>query len=108
MGVCDCHRPGFANVLTRVQQNILLDDTGNAQIVDYGLTPITQSPDPTRSSSRDQGYAVRWTAPEILAGTGTYSKEADMFSFAMVMIEVLCEYMCRPLAYCRLVLLQSF
>ena len=108
MGVCDCHWPGFANVLTRVQQNILLDDTGNAQIVDYGLTPITQSPDPTRSSSRDQGYAVRWTAPEILAGTGTYSKEADMFSFAMVMIEVLCEYMCRPLAYCRLVLLQSF
>lgn len=31
---------------------------------------------------------MQWTAPEILNGQGTYSKETDVFSFAMVAIEV--------------------
>ena len=34
-----------------------------------------------------RGFSARWTAPEIL-NEGPYSKEADTFSFAMVMIEV--------------------
>ena len=29
-----------------------------------------------------------YTAPEILNGSGVFSKEADVFSFAMVMAEV--------------------
>ena len=33
------------------------------------------------------GSAVRWTAPEVLEYE-TYSEGADIFSFAMVMIEV--------------------
>jgi len=41
-----------------------------------------------RSASGDQGHTARWTAPEILNEEGTFSKEADVFSFAMVMIEV--------------------
>lgn len=36
------------------------------------------------------GHTARWTAPEILDGGGTVSKEADVFAFAMVMIEVRC------------------
>jgi serine/threonine protein kinase len=45
-----------------------------------------------RGASGDQGHSVRWTAPEILNGQGTYSKETDVFSFAMVTIEVRCEW----------------
>ena len=41
-----------------------------------------------RTAFEDQGHTARWTAPEILTEEGTYSKEADVFSFAMVMIEV--------------------
>ena len=41
-----------------------------------------------RSTLDHGGHTARWTAPEILNDVGTYSKEADVFSFAMVMIEV--------------------
>jgi hypothetical protein len=34
------------------------------------------------------GHTARWTAPEILGEEGGVSKEADVFAFAMVMIEV--------------------
>ena len=36
----------------------------------------------------DHGHTVRWTVPEILNEEGIYGKEADIFSFAMVMIMV--------------------
>ena len=74
-------------MLTRIQQNILVDAAGHAQITDLGLSTVTQNLDSVRSASGDQGRTAWWTAPEILNEEGTYSKEADVFSFAMVMIE---------------------
>ena len=74
-------------VLTPSQPNILVDDTGSARIADFGLTAVTQNPDSTRGASCQHGNTPRWTAPEVLKG-GIYSTEADMFAFAMVMIEV--------------------
>ena len=63
-----------------------MDSTGDARITDFGLRAVCKFQDPVSSVSLR--YAVRFTAPEILNGQGTYSKEADVFSFAMVMIEV--------------------
>ena len=63
-----------------------MDDSGRARITDFGLATILQNPDFKRAFLDDQ--SVRWTAPEILYAPGAYSKEADVFSFAMVMIEV--------------------
>ena len=74
-------------VLTTGQPNILVDNSGHARIADFGLATVTQNLDSLRSTSRQHGHTPRWTAPEILKGQGTYSKEADIFSFAMVMIE---------------------
>ena len=71
----------FTAVLTCVQPKILVDATGHARITDFGLTTVTKNLDLVRS-------AALWTAPEILKENGTFSKEADIFSFAMVMIEV--------------------
>lgn len=68
--------------------NILVDGTGHARITDFGLATVTQNLDSIRSASDEQGHTARWTAPEILNDQGSYSKEADVFSFAMVMIEV--------------------
>ena len=67
------------------QSNILVDVTGHARITDFGLAMITQD---QRSGSTEHGNGARWIAPEILDGRGTYSKEADIFSFAGVTIEV--------------------
>ena len=54
----------------------------------FGLATVTQDLDSVWSTSDEHGDSARWIAPEILDGRGTYSEEADVFSFAMVMIEV--------------------
>jgi len=86
-GVCGRPKPRFTTVLTRAQPNILVDDSGSAIIADFGLAMITQNPDTVLNISCQRGHTPRWTAPEVL-NDGIYSKEADIFSFAMVMIEV--------------------
>ena len=67
-----------------------MDANGNARITDFGLAIITQDLDSLRNGSDECGDGARWIAPEILENRGTYSKEADVFSFAMVTIEVRC------------------
>jgi len=47
---------------------------------------VTQNVDTMQSASR-HGNTPRWAAPEVLSGQPP-SKETDIFSFAMVMIEV--------------------
>ena len=64
-----------------------MDGSGNALIADFGLATVTRNLDSMRSLTRPHGHTVRWTAPEVL-NEGSYSKEADIFSFAMVMVEV--------------------
>jgi len=56
--------------------------------MNFGLVTVTQNLDSIPGALDDQGYTAQWTAPEILNEQGTYSKKADVFSFAMVMIEV--------------------
>ena len=65
-----------------------MDDEGHARITYFGLATVAQDFDSMRSAEEDHGHTARWTAPEILSEMGTYSKEADVFSFAMVMVEV--------------------
>jgi len=79
-----------AGILTPNQSNILVDITGRALITDCGLAMVTQNLDSMRNAPDEHGHSMRWIAPEILANRGTFSKEADVFSFAMVMIEVRC------------------
>ncbi|KAF9645406.1 kinase-like protein [Thelephora ganbajun] len=67
--------------------NILVDNSGHARVADFGFAMVTRNLDSIPSASRHNGYTPRWTAPEIL-DEGPHSKEADMFAFAMVMIEV--------------------
>ncbi|KAF9645418.1 kinase-like protein, partial [Thelephora ganbajun] len=67
--------------------NVLVDDSGHARIADFGLAMVTRNLDSIPSASCHHGHTPRWTAPEVLSDE-KYSKEADVFSFAMVMIEV--------------------
>jgi serine/threonine protein kinase len=85
-GVCYRSQLSSGIGLTLGQPNILVDNSGRAQITDFGLAALTQNPASMQAFLDDQN--ARWTAPEILSDQGTYSKEADVFSLAMVMIEV--------------------
>ena len=87
-GVRGYSRSCFTLVMTRAQPNILVDTSGHARITDFCLATVTQNLDSMRSASGGPGHTARWTAPEILNEGEAYSREADVFSFAMVMIEV--------------------
>ena len=70
-------------LIEALQPNIVVDVSGNAFITDFGLTQDTLG-----IVYIAEGQSTRWTAPEVLAETGTPSTEADVFSFGMVMVEV--------------------
>ena len=65
-----------------------MDESGRAQITDFGVATVAQDLDSIWSLTGKNAHVTRWTAPEILNEVGSYGKEADVFSFAMVMIEV--------------------
>ena len=63
-----------------------MDKFGRACIADLDTVVVAHEQDHAQSVLDE--YPGWWTAPEILNEQGTYSKEADIFSFAMVMVEV--------------------
>ena len=67
-----------------------MDAAGRARITDFGIAVVTQDLETIRDALVEHESGARWIAPEILGDQGTYSKEADTFSFAGVMIEVRC------------------
>jgi len=79
-------------IMTPNQPSVLMNIAGRAQITDCGLAVVTRNLDSTRSAPDEHEHSTRWTSPEILAKQGTFSKEADIFSFAMVMVEVRCRF----------------
>jgi len=66
------------------QSNIFVDDYGRALISGFRLATISGL---EQTTSDQHVGSHQWSAPEVLEG-GATSKEADIFSFAMVMIEV--------------------
>ena len=87
-GVRHCLVSRPATILTPTQQNVLVDATGLALITDIGLTTGSQNLASMQNVSADYEHRMQWVAPEISSTPGAYSKEADVFSFAGIMIEV--------------------
>ena len=65
------------------QENIVVDHSGRGRITDFALAESSYN---KRSKMHDQN--ARWTAPEVLQEMSPLTKEADVFSFGMVMAEV--------------------
>jgi len=64
-----------------------VDDTGRARLTDFGFATVVS--DVWSAEPITDGHAVRWAAPEVLDRERPVSKESDVYSFAMVVIEVL-------------------
>ena len=86
--VCCRSTSHFTIALTPSQQSVLVDGSGRARITDFGLATVTQRVGSMLSILDEYQLTARWTAPEILNDQGSFSKEADIFSFAMVTIAV--------------------
>jgi len=63
-----------------------VDDVGHARLTDFGLAGVSSDSGP--ATSETNGHAVRWAAPEVLATELPVSEESDVYSWAMVVIEV--------------------
>ena len=74
-------------LFTHDQANILVDGSGHARLADFGLAVVTKNLDSIQSAPHQHGHTVRWAAPEVMINR-EHTKEGDMFSFAMVVIEV--------------------
>ena len=95
------------------KSNILIDNNGHACLAGFNLLTIIPGEPTITSSVSPKGTprlvgGTQWSAPEVLKG-GAFSKKADIFSFAMVMIEA--RHRCLtvpPLAHRCLSLIQVF
>jgi len=86
------------SLIMHVQLNILIDDDKNAMLCDFGLASITADAVSPHASPVNSAGSIRWMAPERLsifdgslepAPTAVrVTKESDMYSLAMVVIEV--------------------
>ena len=56
--------------------------------MDFGVATVARDTNSLDSTTDEQGITARYTSPEILKGGKRHSKESDVFSFGMVMIEV--------------------
>ena len=65
----------------------MVDESGKARITDFGLAAIARNPHSHRSTLNEDGHSARWCAPEVL-NSEPVSKESDVFSFGMVIVEV--------------------
>lgn len=72
------------------QDNILIDDSGNARIADFGLLVVLDS-----MSSREEGGSTRWMSPELLDPDMFHlekvprTRSSDCYGLGMVIYEVL-------------------
>jgi len=76
--------PHSAITLTPIQIKILVDNSGHACFADFEFATVAYD----MLSTLTQGYSFRWAAPEILKEEVVCSMGGDIFSFAMVAIEV--------------------
>ena len=70
------------NILVEVVDNI-----PHARLADFGIATVTKNLDSIRTETRQDVHTPRWSAPEILREQNP-TKESDIYSFAMVTIEV--------------------
>ena len=87
-----------ALLITYAQGNILIDSNKNAVLCDFGLASITTDAEPAHASTMNSAGSIKWMAPERLSifdgdpesapTTVRVTKESDMYSLAMVVIEV--------------------
>jgi serine/threonine protein kinase len=70
------------NILVEV-----VDNEPHARIADFGIALVTKNLDSIRPETHHDVHTPRWSAPEVIREQNP-SQKSDVYSFAMVMIEV--------------------
>ena len=65
--------------------SILVDSEGHARLADFEFPAVVRG---TKFVIQETGHTTALAAPEVLEGAGVITREADILSFAMVVMEV--------------------
>ncbi|KAM7536363.1 hypothetical protein Aperf_G00000083170 [Anoplocephala perfoliata] len=65
--------------------NVLVNGEGKVKIADFGLTRILGA----GMNFNSDKFPIRWTAPEIMRGSATHTTKCDVWSFGVLMFEIL-------------------
>lgn len=63
-----------------------MDNTGLARLTDFNFSRIVS--DRGSAASMTDGHSVRWAAPEVLYMERPVTEASDVYSFAMIIVEV--------------------
>lgn len=74
--------PHEMNILVEV-----VDGTPHSRIADFGITTVTKNLDSMQPATVQTVHTPRWSAPEVMREENP-SRASDVYSFAMIMIEV--------------------
>ncbi|VDL92672.1 unnamed protein product [Schistocephalus solidus] len=66
--------------------NVLIDEDNNVRVADFGLAKILRADDPDINTGL---FPIRWTAPEATGTNYIAKSSADIWSFGVLMYEVL-------------------
>ncbi|KAG8735757.1 hypothetical protein FRC10_010175 [Ceratobasidium sp. 414] len=69
--------------------NVLVSSEGVPMITDFGNAVLQQGTLQFTETVKQNGFTIRWTAPEILEDKEKQSKEADMFALGMTILVLL-------------------
>ena len=91
----DWHRTPILLTSVPGKANILIDQTGNALLADFGLLTISDPANPLSSGSHMQGGTARWMAPELIdpqqfeLENSRPTKHSDCYALGMVIYETI-------------------
>ncbi|KAF8601980.1 kinase-like protein [Ceratobasidium sp. AG-I] len=69
--------------------NVLISDDGTPVLTDFGNAVLQQSTLQFTTTTQKFNISVRWAAPELIEGSGTYSFAADIYALGMTILEAM-------------------
>lgn len=68
--------------------NVLMDEEFHCYLTDFGVSRMVVEEDSDKRMSANMG-TTSWMAPEMLTGEGLYSQKVDVYSFGILLWEIL-------------------
>jgi serine/threonine protein kinase len=69
--------------------NVLLDDRYKAKLADFGMSKIKTKTATQSYYSGARAGTLLWSAPEVLDDERNYTKAADVYSYGIILLEIL-------------------